>query len=74
MKKKCTSALQEFLESSLNEGYPDPECSQRSFGKFDWKIKPSARFEVVEMTKARQNSTAFLADNSLLEARMGTDD
>ena len=45
----------------------------RNFGKFDQKIKPLNQFEVGQMTKVRQNSTAFLADNSLLEARMRTD-
>ena len=48
--------------------------SHKNLGKFDRKMKPLARFEVVEMIRARQNSTAFFADNSLLEARMGTDD
>ena len=47
---------------------------ETSFVRFDQKMKPSARIKVVDVTKVRQNSTAFLADNSLLEARMGTDD
>ena len=41
--------------------------------RFDWKMKPLTRNEVVDVTKVCQNPTAFLADNSLLEARMGTD-
>ena len=44
-----------------------------SFRKFDRKIFLSNWFEVVDMTNVRQNSTAFLADISLLEGRMGTD-
>ena len=44
-----------------------------SFRKFDRKICLSNWFEVVDMTNVRQNSTAFLADISLLEGRMGTD-
>ena len=42
--------------------------------RFDRKLKPLARIKVVDVTKVCKNSTAFLADNSLLEARMGTDD
>ena len=46
----------------------------RRFVKFERKMKPSGRIEVVEVTKFVRNSTAFLADSSLLEARMVTDD
>ena len=46
----------------------------QNFGKFEQKMKLSARFEVGQMTKARQNWPAFVADNSVLEERMGTDD
>ena len=45
----------------------------RIFVRFNRKMKPSARIEVVGVTKVCQNSTAFLAGNSLLIARMGTD-
>ena len=38
MMKKCISALQEFLESSSKEGYPDPECSQEVSGNSTGKL------------------------------------
>ena len=44
------------------------------FWEIDKKLKPSARFEVGQMTKVCRNLTGFLADNSLLEDRIGTDD
>ena len=37
-------------------------------------MQTPAKIKVVDVTKDCKNSMAFLADNPLLEARMGTDD
>ena len=65
MIKKCTLALKEFEEGGSNEVYDIPEWPQHVSGNWtrSWFDK----------TKVCQNSTAFLADNSLPEGRMGTD-
>ena len=56
------------LYGKISSSWVPPRISVR----FDRKMKPSARIEVVDVTKVRQNSMAFFVDNSLLEAIVGT--
>ena len=63
--KQSSLAIQEFLENCSNEVYHNPERPQQVLGNLTRKYG--------NMTNVRQNLTAFLADISLLEGRIGTD-